>query len=93
MLLEVSAITQFITRKILCRKRKEAKLMYVHKFVYHDDIGHEGGDGEWAGKVKVLNTNSDTALVLIDKLKKDTLNMMRTEDEIKANLQKIINKN
>jgi len=67
--------------------------MYVHKFVYHDDIGHEGGDGEWAGKVKVLNTNSDTALVLIDKLKKDTLNMMRTEDEIKANLQKIINKN
>lgn len=92
MLLEVSAIKQFILNTLLCRKKKEAKLMYVHKFINHDDVGHEGGDGEWAGKVKVLNTNSDKTLTLLDKLKKESQGLKRSEDEIKSSLSALVNK-
>jgi len=66
--------------------------MYVHKFVYHEDIGHEGGDGEWAGKIKVLNTNSDKTLTLIEKYKKDFQEVKRSDESIKSSLQAIVNK-
>ena len=66
--------------------------MYVHKFINHDDVGHEGGDGEWAGKVKVLNTNSDKTLTLLDKLKKESQGLKRSEDEIKSSLSALVNK-
>jgi len=66
--------------------------MYVHKFVYHEDVGHEGGDGEWAGKVKVLNTNSDKTLSLMAKLRNDTQSIKRTEGEIKSSISSLLSK-
>jgi len=89
MVKEISEIVQFVSVNLCCQKKKSASRVYMHKFIYHEDVEGSGGD-DMLGKMKTLNDNSDKTLALVDKLRDDAQEIKRTEEEIKQKVSEML---